>query len=118
MRQNDALENLVNGAFGEGLAQFADDKPKGSVRQVRETPEVKVPATKKVSGKKLEAVEKAQNANRGRGKKIEGRAMVSFKTPVRIADAIQQIHFDTGKTLTNLYEEALLDLIAKYGRKA
>ena len=69
---------------------------------------------KPVSVAQRKAVEEVRNAQRGRGKKKEGRKMIAFEVSETLADRVEDLTFALGKTKNDLYNEAIEDLVEKY----
>ena len=112
MKQNDAIDKLIDTSFGSGLSDFASpSEKKGLKAQVRE----QVPKKPQRTGDELRAVEERQNLNRkGPGNSLGKRVTISFKVKEEIALAFQEVHYSTGKTLSELYEEAMAYIIDRY----
>lgn len=60
------------------------------------------------------AIEKAQNSQRGRGKTKGARTMIAFKVPNDMLERLEDLHYSTGITKNDLYNEALELLLKKY----
>lgn len=67
-----------------------------------------------VTPEQRRAVEKAQNASRGRGHKKRNRVSVHFAAPAKVVEAIDDLHYRLGRTKNELYNEALELLVSKY----
>lgn len=131
MKQKDALGALLGqlGENGGGLGGMVSDTQPAAMRQ-QERPaaadmaELTKPdkggtrksVLRKPTARQIKAVEQAQNSQRGRGRSKGERVMIAFKTPVDIVEQIENIHYETGITKNDLYQEALEDLIRKYSK--
>ena len=69
---------------------------------------------KQVTVAQRKAVEEVRNAQRGRGKKKEGRKMIAFQVSEALAERVEDLTFALGKTKNDLYNEAIEDLVEKY----
>lgn len=94
-------------------------KPSGKEKKEKKGTSIK--KTSKATTKRMEAtpdqrraVEKAQNASRGRGHKKKNRVSVHFAAPTKVVEAIDDLHYRLGKTKNELYNEALELLVGKY----
>ena len=59
-------------------------------------------------------IAEAQNSQRGRGKTKGARTMIAFKVPNDTIEALDDLHYATGITKNDLYNEALELLLEKY----
>lgn len=144
MKQKEALGALLGnlGENGGGLGGIVSESRTGRQVRQQERPEMKnegaeapekaplsetqrmmaarkavgTSVLKKPTQKQIQAVEKAQNSQRGRGRTKGERVMIAFKTPVDLVEQIENIHYSTGITKNDLYQEALEDLIRKYSK--
>lgn len=75
-----------------------------------------VPAARRIEPTKEQkkAIEEAQNSQRGRGKKKGERTMIAFKVPNDMLERLEDLHYSTGITKNDLYNEALELLLKKY----
>ena len=74
-----------------------------------------VPAARPTPTKEQKkAIEEAQNSQRGRGKKKGERTMIAFKVPNDMLERLEDLHYSTGITKNDLYNEALELLLKKY----
>lgn len=99
---DDRLTGMLQDLSGpKPVAAAAAPRPQGTSR-------------KKATVAQRKAVEGVRNAQRGRGKKKEGRKMIAFQAREELADQVEELMFVLGKTKNELYNEALEDLVTKY----
>ena len=112
MKQNDAIDKLIDTSFGSGLSSLVTPSEKKVPKaQVRE----QAPKKPKRTDDERRVVEERQNMNRkGPGNPLGKRVTISFKVKEEIALAFQDVHYSTGKTLSELYEEAMTCIIDRY----
>lgn len=111
MAKKNGFGELLDTALGNDsrLAGMLDE-----VNRERRSGEERMLDENKIAQRR--AVDKVRNAQRGRGKRKEGRKMIAFQVPEDIADKIEELCYALGKTKNDLYNEAVASLVKKYSK--
>lgn len=111
-KKDKAFNDLLDSALGKDNS-FAS-LVSGATQESSVLPSKKAEVSNQVTPAQRRAVAQAQNSQRGRGKTKGARTMIAFKVPDSTIEALDNLHYSTGITKNDLYNEALELLLEKY----
>lgn len=114
-KKDKAFNDLLDTALGMETS-FSDMISTANEVVIKTPAPAAVPAVKRNAPTKEQkrTIAEAQNSQRGRGKKKGERTMIAFKVPNDMLERLEDLHYSTGITKNDLYNEALELLLKKY----